>query len=234
MKTLKIGLCVADRGEYMPIAECLEKLGAKQKDFFSREGHLYSVQLKDKKVEVYTVLCGIGMVNAAAATMYLVDSGCEIILNTGYSGGISGVRAGQVIVGTKFIEHDFDLTGIGYKEFEKPEQDYIYGADDALSELALENFAGAVKCVMLSGDRFVSSTADKERFTKMFDMAVCCDMETAAIAYVCSLAKAKYLSVRLVSDTAGDDSAGEYMDSLNSDITNGFADIVLKMLDIIA
>lgn len=234
MKTLKIGLCVADRGEYVPIAEALEKLGAVRKDFYSREGHFYTVQLKDKIVELYSVLCGIGMVNAAAATTYLVDLGCEIIINTGYSGGISKVRAGQVVVGTKFIEHDFDLTGIGYKEFEKPEQDYVYGADEQLSGLALEAFADAKECVMLSGDRFISSTADKNRFTEMFDMAVCCDMETAAIAYVCSLAGVKYLSVRLVSDTASDDSAEEYLDSLSSDVTSGFADIVLKTLDIIA
>ena len=234
MKTLKIGLCVADRGEYVPIAEALEKLGATRKNFFSRDGLFYQVQLKEKTVEVYAVLSGIGMVNASAATMYLVNLGCEIIINTGYSGGISGVRAGQVVVGTKFIEHDFDLTGIGYKEFEKPEQEYIYGADIELSKAALQAFDGATECVMLSGDRFISSTADKERFTKMFDGAVCCDMETAAVAYVCELADVKYVSVRLVSDTASDDSAGEYMDSLNSDITNGFADVVLKTLDIIA
>lgn len=234
MKTLKIGLCVADRGEYLPIVEALEKLGAVRRDFYSREGHFYTVGLKDKTVEFYTVLCGIGMVNAAAATTYLAGLGCEIIVNTGYSGGISGVRAGQIVVGTKFIEHDFDLTGIGYKEFQKPEQDYVYTADSQLSKLALEAFAGAKECVMLSGDRFISSTADKERFTQMFDCAVCCDMETAAIAYVCSLAGIKYLSVRIVSDTASDDSAGEYLDSLSSEITNNFADVVLKVLDIIA
>lgn len=234
MKTLKIGLVVADRGEYEPIVQALDKLGAKQKNFFSREGHFYTAQLKDKTIEFYTVLSGIGMVNAAAATMYLVNLGCEIIVNTGYSGGISGVNAGQVVVGTKFIEHDFDLTGIGYKEFEKPEQEYVYGADSELSQLALNAFGGAVECAMLSGDRFISSNADKERFTKMFDCAVCCDMETAAVAYVCNLACVKYLSVRIVSDTASDSSADEYKDSLSSDVTKNFADIVLGVLDIIA
>lgn len=234
MKTLKIGLCVADRSEYVPIAEAMEELGALRKDFFSRKGHIYTLEKGNVNIELYSVLSGIGMVNAAAASMYLVNLGCEIIINTGYSGGISGVKAGQVVVGTKFIEHDFDLTGIGYKEFEKPEQEYVYGADTSLSKAALSVFEGSKECVMLSGDRFVSSSADKERFTKMFDSAVCCDMETAAVAYVCALSGTKYLSVRLVSDTAGDDSAGEYMESLSSNITNGFADIVLKTLDIIA
>lgn len=234
MEVLKIGLVVADRGEYEPIAQALEKLGAKKNNFFWREGHFYTAQLKNKTVEVYAVLSGIGMVNAAAAAMHLADLGCSIVVNTGYSGGISGVKAGQVVVGTKFIEHDFDLTGIGYKEFEKPEQEYIYGADTQLSELALSAFSGSVECAMLSGDRFISSNADKERFTKMFDCAVCCDMETAAVAYVCNLACVKYLSVRIVSDTASDDSANEYKDSLSSDVTKNFADIVLGVLDIIA
>ncbi len=234
METIKIGLVVADRGEYEPIAKALEKLGAKNKNFFWRDGHYYTANLNGKTFELYTVLSGIGMVNAAAAAMNLVNMGCEIILNTGYSGGISGVSAGQIVIGTKFIEHDFDLTGIGYKEFEKPEQEYVYEANSQLAQIALGAFAGAVECVMLSGDRFISSNADKERFTKMFDCAVCCDMETAAIAYVCALAKVKYLSVRIVSDTASDDSADEYKESLSSDVTKNFADIVLTVLDIIA
>ena len=32
-------------------------------------------------------------------------------------------------IGIEFLEHDFDLTGIGYKPCEKPSQKYIYDAE---------------------------------------------------------------------------------------------------------
>lgn len=234
MDNLKIGICIADTDEYEPVALFLESKGAKLDRFFGRMGHKLLIKNGDYDIEVYAICCGMGMVNAAAGTMYLVNLGCEVILNTGYSGGISKVMPGQVIIGTDFVEHDFDLTPIGYKQFEKPDQECFYKSDEQLSNAAEKAFPGSVKCAMVSGDRFISSDKDKEQFAEMFKQGVSCDMETAAVGYVCYLTGAKYLCVRIVSDTAGDSSANEYHNSLGSNKTDEFAVIIKKCIEIIA
>ena len=130
MDMLKIGIVVADSDEYKPLLEYIEKGKYEEYSFLGRMAHKFNIG----KVQVVSILCGIGKVNATAAAMHLVDIGCNIILNFGLSGGISGVFKGDVCLCDKFLEHDFDLTGIGYKPCEKPSQRYIYDADTSLIE----------------------------------------------------------------------------------------------------
>lgn len=230
MKNLKIGILIADIDEYVIISRWLEKNGAVRKDYYSCMGHYFKTEDGN---EICTVVSGCGTVNAAVGTLYLVNCGCDVIFNTGYSGGIKGVHPGQAVVGERFIEHDFDLTVLGYKTFEKPGQEYVYFADNALADAALAAFPKSEKCIMLSGNRFVSSDSDCEKFGSMFDTGVSCDMETAAIAYVCCLTGKRFLSVRLISDGAGDDSKNEYRSSLWSAGTEKFVNIIEIALKVI-
>ena len=130
---MKIGVVVADIDEFLPLKEAVSVYGAQECDYFGR----LAVTFEFEGFKVLCVHCGIGKVNAAAATMYLVNSGCKIILNYGLSGGISGVRRGETILPDRFLEHDFDLTTIGYKPCEKPGQKYIYEADSYISHLEI-------------------------------------------------------------------------------------------------
>ncbi|MBO7218113.1 MAG: hypothetical protein J6V50_05375, partial [Clostridia bacterium] len=60
----KIGLIIADESEYVMIREKANEMGAARCDFFTREGHRFAL---NENTELYTVLCGVGMVNSAAA-----------------------------------------------------------------------------------------------------------------------------------------------------------------------
>ena len=125
-KIKKIGIIVADSDEFAPLEENIKRGKYTEKTFLKRR----IIEFKIGDTELCAMLCGIGKVNAAAGAAHLVDIGCEIILNYGLSGGISGVRRGEICLCTEFLEHDFNLTTIGYKPCEKPGQEsFVYNSD---------------------------------------------------------------------------------------------------------
>lgn len=216
---LKVGYIVADEDEYAPLRNMAKSLNAKRSDFYSREGHIFSFEKYGKKVEVQTVLCGIGMVNAASAATYLSGKEMDIILCSGLSGGISGIKRGELTVGTEYIEHDFDLTPLGYELCKKPLQKYIYEADGNLLDVLCDIYPDLKRGVIVSGDSFISDNNKKEFLKNTFD-AMSCDMESAAVAYVCDLAKIPFAAIRRISDDAGNDAKDSYteMNNLREDV----------------
>ena len=208
--TIKLGVVVADECEYAPLRE-MGLQGFKRADFYKREGHTFEFSKQGKKIIVHTVLCGIGMVNAAAAATFLAQDKCDIILNTGLSGGISGIAKNELTIGDKYIEHDFDLTPLGYEPCQKPLQNYIYSGDKDLINLFSDLYPQIKVGVAVSGDSFVSDNAKRDFLKNTFN-AMSCDMESAAVAYVCENANIKYLALRRISDDAGDDATSSYTD----------------------
>lgn len=217
-KELKIGLVIADDMEYSAYEELVADK-AKENNFFGRKGHRYEITVCNKKITIDSILCGIGTVNAAAAAMHLVDNGADVLLNYGLSGGVSSVSRGEDIVGVSFVEYDFDLTCCGYKACEKPAQNYIYYANEILSDIISNQGGGLKKCNLASGDRFVSDPVLRDALKKDFGINAC-DMETAAIAYVASLSDTPFASLRRVSDDAGEDATEDYHDMNNKPMSD--------------
>jgi adenosylhomocysteine nucleosidase len=219
----KIGVVVADDGEFNPFIEKLEN--ADNVGFFGRDCYKFAVN----DVVVYAVHCGIGKVNSAAAAMYMYSLGCDTIFSFGYSGGLSRVKKGEVVINDSFIEHDFDLTCLGYKLCEKPGQTYIYNADAKLVELVSSICPEAKIGLAVSGDCFVSNDELRDSLKTNFN-AISCDMETAAIASVCDMAEIPYLSLRRVSDDAGDDAYANY-NEMNTLEGQTLSEVFIKVLN---
>ncbi len=209
MKSIKIGIVVADNDEYKPLADCAERGVYEPYRILNRVGHKFSVSSENGEAEVISVLSGIGKVNAAAAAMHLVDKGCNIILNYGLSGGICGISRGEICVCDKFLEHDFDLTGIGYKPCEKPGQEYVYKADSRLIEIFENSIEKTKTGTAVTGDSFICDADIRNGLRDKFG-AMSCDMESAAIAYVCAFSGVPFFSLRRVSDNAGADAVDSY------------------------
>ena len=218
MNNIKIGIVVADNDEYKPLADSIEKGEYSSYNFLGRTGHKFSIKTDNGVAEVISILCGIGKVNAAVATTHLVDIGCDYILNYGLSGGVSGISRNELSLCNRFLEHDFDLTGIGYKLCEKPSQKYIYEADKRLIEIALKLIPAAKQGTAVTGDRFICDSNTRDLLKNEFN-AMSCDMETAAIAYVCDFASVPFLSLRRISDDAGADAGESYREMNTSDET---------------
>ncbi len=205
----KIGIIIADGDEFLPLKEKSAELGAESVKIAGRRAYRFTFQGNSGSAEVTAVHCGIGKVNAAAAATALAEKGVHIILNCGLSGGISGVVKNELCLPDKFLEHDFDLSGIGYKHCEKPGQEYIYSADAELLSVARRVLPSAKVGTAVTGDCFVQNDALRD-FLKDEFSAMSCDMETAAVAYVCYAYGIGFLSVRKISDDAGNDAVDSY------------------------
>lgn len=227
MNDFKIGIIVADFDEYAPFVKAVSEYSPVEYNYFGKR----AISFKSGKGTAVCINCGIGKVNASAAAMHLCDIGCTYILNFGLSGGISGVRRGETVLPEKFLEHDFDLTSIGYKPCEKPSQKYIYNADPILLKKARLALGSASGGTAVCGDRFICSASDRDFLRDSFS-ATTCDMETAAIASVCDMAGVPFLSVRRVSDNAGEDAYANYS---NMNVFEGdtLSNVFLRVFDAI-
>ena len=65
--------------------------------------------------EAVIVVCGEGKVNAAMCTAILIrEYSPELIINSGVAGALSPiVSVGDIVVGSKAVEHDMNATAIG-------------------------------------------------------------------------------------------------------------------------
>ena len=120
MNVEKIGIVVADGDEYKALRNKVTKGDYEELEILKREAHKFEIKTEKGAIEVISILCGIGKVNAAAATVCLISMGCDVILNYGLSGGVSGIGRGEITIPNRFLEHDFDLQVLGYNPCEKP------------------------------------------------------------------------------------------------------------------
>ena len=69
-----------------------------------------------EQTQVVLVRCGIGKVNAARGTQLMIDKyRPSYIINSGVAGALNTeLRPMDIVVGKDFIQHDFDLSPIGY------------------------------------------------------------------------------------------------------------------------
>ena len=178
-------------------------------------------------VEVVVVLSKIGKVAAATtATLLFTAFDCDRAVFVGTAGGLSPeARVGDVVVADALLQHDLDASPI-FPRHEVP----LYGTDrfraDAvlsgrLAEAARASFAGGdldpaalarfgvtaprvLRGLVVSGDRFVSTSAENDALRRRLPEALAVEMEGAAIAQVCADFGVPFAVMRTVSDRADD------------------------------
>lgn len=158
------------------------------------------------------VLCksGVGKVNAAVTTQLLIDQfQVDRVIFTGVAGAVHpDLNIGDIVVSTDCIQHDMDVTPLGFVPGQIPYTDqWIWKADPTLMQQAieagkqLEDGVQVVRGRILSGDQFVASR-DKVRWLhEQFD-AHCTEMEGAAVGQVCAMNGVPFVVVRSMSDKA--------------------------------
>ncbi|WP_412028943.1 5'-methylthioadenosine/adenosylhomocysteine nucleosidase [Deinococcus yunweiensis] len=150
---------------------------------------------------------GIGKVNAAMTTTYLLVHGASRVVFTGVAGGVHpALRVGDIVVSTDLVQHDVDVTALGYEVGTVPGEIPAWTADPELRAAAVRA-AQAVEGVQVvegrvaSGDQFIASVTGVTRLRETFG-AACAEMEGAAVAQVCAKAGVPFVVIRSVSDTA--------------------------------
>lgn len=158
------------------------------------------------------VVCksGVGKVNASVCTQILIDQyQVQQVIFTGVAGAVHPeLNIGDIVVSTDCVQHDIDVTPLGFAPGQIPFTDkWIWQADEQLQVLAIEagkTIGEGVQVVsgrILSGDQFVADREKVQWLYQQFD-AVCTEMEGAAVAAVCSMNNIPFVVVRSMSDKA--------------------------------
>ena len=158
---------------------------------------------------------GVGKVNMAVCTQILINVyEVDMLINTGIAGGLHPeINVGDIVISSDALQHDFDVTGRGFDPGVIPGMaTSVFKADTELMDMAREACEivnNEIRCFtgrIVTGDRFISNNAEKERLVRLFN-AVCVEMEGAAMAQVAYLNKVPFVIVRAISDNADDNAS---------------------------
>ena len=166
------------------------------------------------------VLCksGVGKVNAAVTTQILHDAfGVSRVLFTGVAGAVHpDLNIGDIVISSQCIQHDMDVTALGYAKGVIPYQETSsFPADPELVKLAeqacKELHQNSVTGIVLSGDQFIASAATVAMLREQLNGA-CAEMEGAAVAQVCNMNGTPFVIIRSMSDKADGSAHVNYRD----------------------
>lgn len=158
-------------------------------------------------VPVLLAECGIGKVNAAALAQALLSAGAERVVFTGVAGAVDPrLGVGDVVISVDAVQHDVDVTALGYEPGEVPGSGRVWSADGALraaAAAAARELPGVtvLEGRVASGDRFVADAGLVASLRTRFQ-AACAEMEGAAVAQVCAAWGVPFVIVRSISDSA--------------------------------
>jgi adenosylhomocysteine nucleosidase len=178
---------------------------------------------------VVAALSRIGKVAAATtATVMLERFGVDALVFTGVAGGLGpGVRVGDVVVASGLMQHDMDASplfprhevplygralfesdAVLSKQLTEAAQHVLQAAEQHLGPDTLAQFRlispQVHRGLIVSGDRFVSTTAESQTLQQALPGALAVEMEGAAVAQVCLDYGVPFAAVRTISDRADD------------------------------
>ena len=164
------------------------------------------------------VKSGIGKVNAARTTQIILDYfDIKYFINVGAAGSVNSMlNIGDVIVGKRVVQHDFDITAFGHSK------GYITGVGNSIEcdRNLVDEFEQVIRStaeksyniklgVVATGDIFCTEISMKDKIRSKFDADVT-DMECGAIAQVCYLENMPFIVIRTVCNTPRGRSMLEY------------------------
>lgn len=194
-------------------------------------GHLHGVP-------VVAVLSRIGKVAAATTATVLIERfGVRRIVFTGVAGGLAPqVQVGHIVVADSFLQHDLDASPI-FPRYEVPLLGISRfptdaGLSDTLAAAARQALPATRlhRGLVVSGDRFVSTSAESDALQLALPEALAVEMEGAAFAQVCRDYDVPFAAVRTVSDRADDAAHGDFTQFVQEVASSHSAAIVAALL----
>lgn len=182
---------------------------------------------KINRVPIVIASCGEGKVNAARCAQIMICCyNVKTIINIGVAGSMKeNVKRGDIVVAKRVVQHDYDMSAIGvpvglvprgvrtdenpwgenaatYSQCSKKLTDIMC---EYLKEIDINYHVGDIA----TGDIFVADNKLKNTILSHFDV-LACEMEGAAIAYVCNCAGIDFGEMRDISDNADSDANDSY------------------------
>lgn len=169
--------------------------------------------------KIVLVKSGIGKVNAALCTQYIIDKfSPDYIINTGIAGGIAeNLKVGDIVVGEKLVQYDFDVTAFGYAKgylctgIESDKPTYFNSDENLMSKLEKisSEKVNVHKGIIASGDSFISDLERKKEIHNLFN-ATAVEMEGCAIAQTSNANNIPFVVIRAISDLADNNATESY------------------------
>ena len=176
------------------------------------EKKVYELTFFEGKINTKNVVLvesGVGKVNAARTTQILIDKfKVETIINVGSAGCANNeLEIGDIVIGKKLVQHDFDITAFGHPkgyisnvgQYLESDKKLIEQIKNAIKELENSDFKILVGTIA-SGDIFCTDAIMKEKIRNKFETDAI-EMEGAAIAQVCKLDNIPFVVIRGISDS---------------------------------
>lgn len=192
----------------------------------------YLGNVSDK--EIILVKSGIGRVMSAVLITTANDYyDFDLVINVGVAGGVNGAKVGDIIVGTKYIYGDVNVTPAGYEFGQMAGFPRLYECNINLNNLTDNNIIYGDICTC---DSFTTSldfvNELKDKYFNDLNIK-CFDMESAAFAQSCYYFNIPFVAIRSISDVIGNTNQSEEYDNnekASADIVNEF---VYKLINIL-
>jgi adenosylhomocysteine nucleosidase len=229
MRTAIVSAMHEELGAVLALMPDERKATVAGRDFY--DGHLH-------RQPVVAVLSRIGKVAAATTAAVLIERfHVDRIVFTGVAGGLApGVNRGDVVIADAFLQHDLDASPI-FPKYEVP----LYGLERFKTDASLSGELDAAvrralpgtrlhRGLVISGDRFVATTAESVTLQSALPDALAVEMEGAAIAQVCHDFGVPFAAVRTISDRADDEAHGDFVSFIRDVASRHSAAIVQALL----
>jgi adenosylhomocysteine nucleosidase len=225
--TKRIAIVSAMREELQALHE--DFLGERVESVAGRDFHLCTLHGH----AALLVLSGIGKVAAATTTALLLDRfDVDAVLFTGVAGGLGArVKVGDVVIGDALLQHDLDASPI-FPRWQVPltgksrfEADAPWS--DTLARAAQRSGHAVHRGLIVSGDRFVSTSAESAALRAALPEALAVEMEGAAVAQVCHDFARPFAVMRTISDRADDSAHGDFSRFV-ADVASGLTRAIVR------
>ncbi|PLT17597.1 MULTISPECIES: 5'-methylthioadenosine/adenosylhomocysteine nucleosidase [Ralstonia] len=184
---------------------------------------------------VVVVLSRVGKVAAATTAAVLITHfGVRAVVFAGVAGALApGVAVGDVVVSSELLQHDVDASPL-FPRWEIPLMGVArFAADAALADALRQSACAALadphallgpavmqafgiaapqvhSGLIVSGDRFVCTSAESAVLRHALPDALAVEMEGAAVAQVCHEWGVPFAAIRTISDRADDTASVDF------------------------
>ena len=163
-------------------------------------------KINDKNIVL--VEAGVGKVNAARVTQILIDKfDVQAIINVGSAGSANDeLDIGDIVIGQKIVQHDFDITAFGHPkgyisnvgQYVESDAQLIKKMEQTINKIDSNEFKIKIGTIA-SGDIFCTELQMKNKIGSKSNAAAI-EMEGASIAQVCKLDNIPFIVIRSISD----------------------------------
>lgn len=177
----------------------------------------------------------IGKVNAALSAACLIEHfKAELLLFSGVAGSLNKVlNIGDLLIAKALVQYDLDITAFGHPLGFVPGNDIYIKTNLELNSL-VKSLAKSLNIklfegIVATGDKFICDEREKQKIKEVFK-ADACEMEGAAVAFVCQALKVPFLILRSISDKAGEEAELDF-DRFLEESAKRSANLILKLCE---